>query len=224
MRVPLGPIARKSFMFATVLGLAAGVGLAADSERQRRCKARFRSRSRSAPRSMGSAVRVLRSMTTIGWGLGFGYNFSEHVSVGMDLTWLSANFDAGVATDLNGDAVPDQVATVSGATRRDESPDLRAVQHPRPDHHALLPRKSRLDLDRLEHPVGTRDRSLLVASLLRLHLRYLAADLRGHRVFPSAGASAFVRTSGIAPLSRRATTCSSSISAMPRRRPWTAFA
>ena len=35
----------------------------------------------------------------IGWGFGFGYNLSEHLMLGGDFTWLSANYKADIATE-----------------------------------------------------------------------------------------------------------------------------
>lgn len=50
----------------------------------------------------------------LGWGFGFGYHLDNRFEVGVDFTWLSANYDASIATDINNDQVPDSNATVSG--------------------------------------------------------------------------------------------------------------
>ena len=50
----------------------------------------------------------------LGWGFGFGSNLSEHLFLGADFTWLSANYDARIATDNNADQIPDTEITVAG--------------------------------------------------------------------------------------------------------------
>ena len=50
----------------------------------------------------------------LGWGVGFGYHLNQRFMVGADFTWLSANYDAHVATDFDGDQVPDDSVDISG--------------------------------------------------------------------------------------------------------------
>jgi hypothetical protein len=50
----------------------------------------------------------------LGWGFGFGYHLNKRFMVGVDFTWLSANYNASIATDINNDQVPDSFSTVSG--------------------------------------------------------------------------------------------------------------
>jgi len=50
----------------------------------------------------------------LGWGFGFGYHLNQHFMVGGEFTWLTANYDAKVATDFDGDQVPDDSVSVSG--------------------------------------------------------------------------------------------------------------
>lgn len=50
----------------------------------------------------------------LGWGFGFGYHINNRFLVGVDLTWLSANYNVSLATDINNDQVPDATTTVSG--------------------------------------------------------------------------------------------------------------
>jgi hypothetical protein len=59
----------------------------------------------------GTSVEV---SDDLGWGFGFGYHLSDNFLVGMDFTWLSANYDANIATDLNDNGIPDSITTVSG--------------------------------------------------------------------------------------------------------------
>lgn len=50
----------------------------------------------------------------VGWGFGFGYNLDERWMLGVDITWLSANYDASIATDFDGDQIADDSIDVSG--------------------------------------------------------------------------------------------------------------
>ena len=50
----------------------------------------------------------------LGWGFGFGYHLTPRFMVGSDFTWLSANYDARVATDFDGDQNPDDSVSVAG--------------------------------------------------------------------------------------------------------------
>jgi hypothetical protein len=50
----------------------------------------------------------------IGWGFGFGYNLNERFLVGTEITWISANYGAHIATDFDGDQIPDDSVDISG--------------------------------------------------------------------------------------------------------------
>jgi hypothetical protein len=43
----------------------------------------------------------------LGWGFGFGYHLDNRFEVGVDFTWLSANYDVSLATDINNDGLMD---------------------------------------------------------------------------------------------------------------------
>jgi hypothetical protein len=61
--------------------------------------------------SQGTSVDV---NDDLGWGFGFGYHLNKMFMVGLDLTWLSANYNASVATDLDGDEIPDDSIDIGG--------------------------------------------------------------------------------------------------------------
>jgi opacity protein-like surface antigen len=61
--------------------------------------------------SEGTSVNI---NDDLGWGFGFGYNLNERFMVGADFTWLSANYDASVATDNNSDFIPDATVDIGG--------------------------------------------------------------------------------------------------------------
>lgn len=50
----------------------------------------------------------------LGWGFGFGYHLNPRFMVGGEFTWLTANYDASVATDFDGDEDADDSISVSG--------------------------------------------------------------------------------------------------------------
>ena len=50
----------------------------------------------------------------LGWGFSFGYNLNKHLLFGCDFTWLSANYNVTLATDVNGDGTPDSSTNVAG--------------------------------------------------------------------------------------------------------------
>ena len=50
----------------------------------------------------------------LGWGFGFGYNLNPHLMLGSDFTWLTANYDAKVATDFDGDQHADDSVEIGG--------------------------------------------------------------------------------------------------------------
>jgi opacity protein-like surface antigen len=109
--------AQSAAILATILGMVvwAPGTTAADAERGRKWQFSF-----PVTFTSGSTVDGLDGTRTevnddLGWGLGFGYHFNEHFLLGADVTWINANFDSNVATDLNGDQVPDELLSVSGS-------------------------------------------------------------------------------------------------------------
>ena len=62
----------------------------------------------------GQSGSNLKVNDDLGFGVGFGYNLNPHFMVGVDFTWLTANFNANIATDANNDQIPDATAQVSG--------------------------------------------------------------------------------------------------------------
>lgn len=50
----------------------------------------------------------------VGWGFTFGYNLNERFMVGFETTWLSANYDANIVVDENGDGTSDGTAKLGG--------------------------------------------------------------------------------------------------------------
>ena len=99
----------------TTLGMAAWLPrvAAADSERAQKWQA-------SIPLTFTSGASYNNDGTSLdmnddlGWGFGFGYNLNERFLVGSNFTWLSANYTASIATDVNGDGVADSTTSVSG--------------------------------------------------------------------------------------------------------------
>lgn len=100
----------------TILGVAAWVPPAAAQESTRAGKWQI-----SLPVTFTSGASYSSEEGTkidvnddLGWGFGFGYHINQHFMVGADFTWLSANYDARVATDFDGDQKPDDSVSVSG--------------------------------------------------------------------------------------------------------------
>jgi hypothetical protein len=99
----------------TVLGLIVLVPLAAAGESER--PNRWQS---SIPLTFTSSSSYDSTFTSVdisddlGWGFGFGYHLNKMFMVGMDLTWLSANYNASIATDFDGDEIPDDSVDIGG--------------------------------------------------------------------------------------------------------------
>jgi len=99
----------------TILGIAAWVPPAAAAESDRALKWQV-----SVPitftsgASYDSKESSFKLNDDLGWGFGFGYHLNPHFMVGSDFTWLTANYEAKVATDFDGDHVPDDSVSVSG--------------------------------------------------------------------------------------------------------------
>lgn len=100
---------------ATVLGVVvlAPWASATDSQRTGRSQFSFPITFTSGA-DYGSDGTNVKVNDDVGWGFGFGYNFSENLLVGAEFTWLDASYDAFVATDFDGDQISDDSIEVSG--------------------------------------------------------------------------------------------------------------
>src|SRR5262245_7734266 len=101
---------------ATILILAAALPNAAAAESERDQHWQF-----SVPLTFTSGASYDSQEGTsidvsddLGWGFSFGYNLNKHLLFGCDFTWLSANFNATVATDSTGSGVPDSSVNLAG--------------------------------------------------------------------------------------------------------------
>jgi len=110
MRVKLAAV------LATTLGIAVLTprAAAADSDRAQKWQFTFPITFTSGVSVDGEDGTKFDMNDDVGWGLGFGYNLNENFLVGADFTWLSANYDASIATDINNDQIPDATASVAG--------------------------------------------------------------------------------------------------------------
>jgi len=100
----------------TVLGMALQVSRvdAAESERATKWQASIPitfTSGTSFNSDEGTSVDV---SDDLGWGFGFGYHLNSRFMVGVDFTWLSANYEASIATDFDNDQIPDDSVNVSG--------------------------------------------------------------------------------------------------------------
>ena len=50
----------------------------------------------------------------LGWGFGFGYHFNERLMLGAEFTWMSANYQASIPVDDDGNGMPDRTARFGG--------------------------------------------------------------------------------------------------------------
>jgi hypothetical protein len=99
----------------TVLGLIVLAPRATAGESERPMKWQM-----SIPMTFTSGASYTSQETSVkinddlGWGFGFGYHLNKRFMVGMDLTWLSANYDANVAVDIDGDGIQDDSVDIGG--------------------------------------------------------------------------------------------------------------
>ena len=107
---------RKAAVFAMLVGLAVWAPRVAAADSQRAMKWQF-----SIPMTFTSGASIdgdngtkLEINDDLGWGFGSGYNLNENFMVGADITWISANYKASIAEDLNSDGNFDQLLDVSG--------------------------------------------------------------------------------------------------------------
>lgn len=107
---------RLAAVFATMAVLAVWTPrtLAADSDRAQKWQFTFPITFTSGANVGGEDGTSFKMNDDVGWGLGFGYNLNENFAVGADWTWLNANYNAHVVTDLNHDGRPDSSVDVSG--------------------------------------------------------------------------------------------------------------
>jgi len=99
----------------TVLGLVIWLPrAAAESERETRWQMSIPITFTSGASYDSDAGTSVDVNDDIGWGFGFGYHINKRFMVGVDTTWLTANYDASVATDFDNDQIPDDSVTVSG--------------------------------------------------------------------------------------------------------------
>jgi opacity protein-like surface antigen len=103
-------------VLATLVGTAvwAPWAAAADAERGMKWQFSFPITFTSGADLKGEDGTKTKVNDDVGWGLGFGYHLNEHFQVGADVTWINANYDAEIATDLNNDQIPDELLSVSG--------------------------------------------------------------------------------------------------------------
>jgi len=106
--------AMKVLALGTILALGAPLAAAADSERAERWQFSFPitfTSGSSYDSEEGTSIDV---SDDVGFGFGFGYHLQEKILLGMEFTWLDANYDAHVATDFDGDQIPDDSIDVAG--------------------------------------------------------------------------------------------------------------
>lgn len=103
-------------ILATILGISLWAPSTIAAESDREMKWQF-----SAPVTFTSGTTFdgqngtnFKLHDDVGFGVGFGYNLNPHFMVGIDFTWISANYDAKITTDLNNDQIPDSTTSVSG--------------------------------------------------------------------------------------------------------------
>jgi len=100
----------------TILGLASWVPrvAAAESERAMRWQSSIPITFTSGASFDADAGTSVDVNDDLGWGFGFGYHLNDRFMVGADFTWLSANYNASVATDNNSDQIPDATVDIGG--------------------------------------------------------------------------------------------------------------
>jgi hypothetical protein len=101
---------------ATTLGLAlwAPSAVAAESERGEKWQFTIPMTFTSGTTVDGQQGTNFKMNDDLGWGFGFGYNLNPHFMVGVDFTWLSANYNAHITFDNDGNGIPDSSADLSG--------------------------------------------------------------------------------------------------------------
>jgi opacity protein-like surface antigen len=118
MRSTLG---RRTMTMVLALGTVVGLTLAlprvAAGESEREAKWQFSfpvtfSSGTDYSSVSGSTVKI---DDDLGWGIGFGYHVNRNFMVGVDFTWLSANYDAHIPIDSNPpDQIPDGSVDIGG--------------------------------------------------------------------------------------------------------------
>ena len=102
--------------FGTVLGLAASTPrtTAAESDRANKWQTSIPITFTSGSNYDSEEGTSIDISDDVGWGFGFGYHFNDRLMFGVDFTWLDANYDAHVATDFDGDQIPDDSVDIAG--------------------------------------------------------------------------------------------------------------
>jgi opacity protein-like surface antigen len=102
--------------FGTVLGMVAGMprAAAADVERAERWQFSFPITFVSGSSWDSKDGTSIKISDDVGFGLGFGYHLQEKIVLGGEFTWLNANYDAHVVTDIDGDQIPDDSVDIGG--------------------------------------------------------------------------------------------------------------
>jgi opacity protein-like surface antigen len=98
----------------TLLVLGAPLAAAADVERAERWQFSFPITFTSGSNYDSEEGTSIDVSDDVGFGFGFGYHLQEKILLGMEFTWLDANYDAHVATDFDGDQIPDDSIDVAG--------------------------------------------------------------------------------------------------------------
>jgi opacity protein-like surface antigen len=103
-------------VLATVLGmcLCAPSILAGESDREGRWQMSVPITFTSGATVDGQQGTSFKLNDDVGLGFGFGYNLNPHFMVGVDFTWLTANYDASISTDINNDHIPDTKVDLAG--------------------------------------------------------------------------------------------------------------
>src|SRR5262249_48222831 len=100
----------------TVLGIALGIPAAAAgaSDRAGHWQMTIPMTFTSGASYSGDGGTTVDVDNDLGWGFGFGYHLNPKLFLGVDFTWLNANYNAHVLTDSNNNGVPDGSVDVSG--------------------------------------------------------------------------------------------------------------
>jgi opacity protein-like surface antigen len=103
-------------VLATILGMTlwAPPTAAAESDRVGKWQFSFPVTFTSGTTVDGQEGTSFKLNDDVGFGVGFGFNLNPHLMLGVDFTWLSANYNASITADVNGDHIPDSKIDVSG--------------------------------------------------------------------------------------------------------------
>ena len=108
---------RRTTILALALGttlLGASLAAAAESDRAEKWQFSFPITFTSGSNYDSEEGTSIDVSDDVGFGIGFGYNLQEKILLGVEFTWLDANYDAHIATDFDGDQVADDSIDVAG--------------------------------------------------------------------------------------------------------------